>query len=257
MSKKKLLITSIVFAGLLLMGGAYATVYQAPPLFDTSLASAISSSATSMTLESGTLRDGTLLNGNYCFTIDSGTTVTEFVCGTASGTSVTNMIRGIGSDGITSTSSLEFAHRYGADVKVTDFPVIQQHANLLSTLGSYAFVSTGLPSIATTSKTIYDNNASSTDDVPFILYMPATTTLLKVSCLNDAVVGNTFTFNVVWGAARASTTQKAFTSGYTCTSTTTPVSVSITGSSTIPAGSVVRLVNSAALTSGETVQIDY
>lgn len=109
-----------------------AVVNQAPSLFETSLATAISNSATSMTLVSGKTRDGLNLSGNICFTIDSGLTTTEFVCGVANGTSITSMTRGIGPDGVTSTSSLRFPHRYGSDVKVTDFPVLQQYGRLLN-----------------------------------------------------------------------------------------------------------------------------
>lgn len=113
------------------------TINQSPALFETSLASAINSSQNSMTLVSGSLRDGTTLSGNYCFTIDSGLTTTEYVCGVASGTAVTALTRGIGSDGITSFGSLEYPHRYGADVKITDFPQLQQQTRLLNGQGTF------------------------------------------------------------------------------------------------------------------------
>lgn len=109
-----------------------AVINQAPSLFETSLASAINSSVTSMTLVSGKDRSGKSLSGNICFTIDSGLTTTEFVCGVANGTSITSMTRGIAPDGVTSTSSLKFSHRYGSDVKVTDFPVLQQYGRILN-----------------------------------------------------------------------------------------------------------------------------
>lgn len=113
------------------------TINQSPALFETALAAALSNNANSMTLLSGTLRDGTTLNGNYCFTIDSGLSTTEYVCGVASGTAVTALVRGIGSDGITSYGSLEFPHRYGADVKITDFPQLEQQTRLLNGTGSF------------------------------------------------------------------------------------------------------------------------
>src|SRR5690348_15688370 len=58
-------------------------------LFETSLQSKINTSDTSMTLVSGTDRQGNSLSGFICFTIDEGTSNVEFVCGTASSTSVT------------------------------------------------------------------------------------------------------------------------------------------------------------------------
>ena len=113
------------------------TINNSPALFETSLAAAMQSGDTSMTLLSGSLRDGTTLSGSYCFTIDSGLTTTEYVCGTASGTAVTALTRGIGSDGVTSYNSLKFSHRYGADVKITDFPQLQQQTRLLNGVGTF------------------------------------------------------------------------------------------------------------------------
>ena len=109
-----------------------AVVNQTPALFETSLAAAINSSATSMTLVSGKDRSGNNLSGNYCFTIDSGLNTAEYVCGTASSTSITSMTRGVGADGVTSITALKYAHRYGADVKITDFPVLQQFGRILN-----------------------------------------------------------------------------------------------------------------------------
>lgn len=113
-----------------------ATIYQTPPLFETSLATAISSTATSATMVLGTTRDGQALNGNYCFTIDSGLNTAEYICGVASSTSLTALQRGIGADGVSSYVSLKFPHRYGSNVKITDFPALQQMGRMLSGLDS-------------------------------------------------------------------------------------------------------------------------
>lgn len=113
------------------------TVYQSPALFETGLASGIDANASSMTLINGKTRDGQSLSGNYCFTLDSGLTNTEYMCGTATGTAFTITTRGIGSDGVTSYASLKFSHRYGADVKVTDFPQLQQQARMLNGTGTF------------------------------------------------------------------------------------------------------------------------
>jgi hypothetical protein len=57
----------------------------------------------------------------------------EFICGTVSGTTVSNLERGISFDNATTTSlSRQFPHRVGANVKVTDYPLIQRMRNILS-----------------------------------------------------------------------------------------------------------------------------
>lgn len=100
---------------------------QGPAVFETSLQDRISSTDTSLTLVSGTVRGSTALSGYNCFTIDEGRTDMEYVCGTVSGTAVSSLERGI--DPVTATttnSTVKFAHRKGANVKVTDFPLIQR-----------------------------------------------------------------------------------------------------------------------------------
>lgn len=113
-------------------------------LFETSLASAITSSASSMTLTSATDKAGnTLASSTYAFVIDSGTSQEEVVIADCTGTACTNMTRGISPlTGTTTVASLQFAHRRGASVKITDAPQllilsrltngIQQFPNLLS-----------------------------------------------------------------------------------------------------------------------------
>jgi hypothetical protein len=86
-----------------------------------------------MTLANGTLANSTSLSGYACFTVDSGNPNVEFICGTASGTSITSLIRGIDTlDGKTSVASLIFSHRRGADVKITDFPVFSIVRNIVN-----------------------------------------------------------------------------------------------------------------------------
>lgn len=93
-------------------------------LFTTSLASKITSSATSMTLVSATDKDGnTLASSTYGFIIDEGTSVEEFVLADCTGTTCTNMTRGISvSTATTSVAALQFEHRRGASVKITTAP---------------------------------------------------------------------------------------------------------------------------------------
>ena len=102
------------------------TVVPVPyAVFESYLATGITSSATSMTLANGTDNAGNILTGYVCFTVDQGTATQEFICGTASNTSITSLQRGINTLGGTSTVAvLEFSHRRGADVKITDWPIL-------------------------------------------------------------------------------------------------------------------------------------
>lgn len=102
-------------------------------LFETSLATGITSSATSMTLVSATDKDGnTLASSTYSFIIDEGTSVEEFVLADCTATACTNMSRGISvSTGTTTVSTLRFAHRRGASVKITDATALIFATNVL------------------------------------------------------------------------------------------------------------------------------
>jgi len=96
-----------------------------PAVFETYLANQQGTGDTTMTLANGTLRDGSSLTGYVCFTVDSNSTSLEYECGTAAGPNVTNIVRGIDAvTGTTTISSLTFAHRLGADVKITDYPIL-------------------------------------------------------------------------------------------------------------------------------------
>jgi len=113
-----------------LLGGT-GVINQTPALFETSLATAMATGDSSMTMVTGTDKSGNALSGNYCFTIDGGLSNAEYVCGVAAGASVTGLQRGIGANGVTTIAGLTFSHRYGADVKITDFPVLQQLGRIL------------------------------------------------------------------------------------------------------------------------------
>ena len=111
------------------------TVPLTPALFETSLASPISISDLSMTLAKGTLLDGSTLSGYTCFTVDSGQPNLEYICGTASGTAITSLVRGVNPlNGTTSVASLIYSHRRGANVKVTDYPALSIQGRILSGL---------------------------------------------------------------------------------------------------------------------------
>jgi hypothetical protein len=103
---------------------------SATALFETSLQDRITTSDTSMSIVSAAVRGGGTLSGYQCFTVDEGRSDAEFICGTLSGTTVSGLERGI--DPLTGTSSvaaLKFAHRKGANVKITDFPILSRVRN--------------------------------------------------------------------------------------------------------------------------------
>jgi hypothetical protein len=106
--------------------GGVATTSGIPAIsanYDDSLASNINQGATSMTLVRGTDRDGNNLSGRYCFTLDEGSPQLEYVCGTASSTSVTALERGLSfSNPNTTSTARAFPHRRGSNVKITDYP---------------------------------------------------------------------------------------------------------------------------------------
>lgn len=105
--------------------GSAATVPAAVANISTSLASGVSISDTSMTLVNGNDPLGTALTGYMCFTIDANTASSEFVCGTAAGTSVTSLTRGISPTNPNATSStLILTHRRGATVIGTNYPIL-------------------------------------------------------------------------------------------------------------------------------------
>lgn len=117
-------------------------------LFETSLASPITTSALTMTLVANSIRGGGSLSGYQCFTIDEGSAQAEFVCGTVSGTSVTGLERGLSpADGITQDTDLQFSHRRGASVKITDFPLIQRLRSQASGSGTYEDVLSYAPGV--------------------------------------------------------------------------------------------------------------
>lgn len=102
-------------------------------LFETSLASALSAAGTSFTLVSATDRDGNALSGLYPFIIDEGSADEEFFIVTVSGTTATVVYRGIDADAPnTEVSANKKAHRRGASVKITDYPIMGVLRNILN-----------------------------------------------------------------------------------------------------------------------------
>lgn len=93
-------------------------------LFETTLAEKISANATAMTLTGATDKDGNVLaSSTYAFIIDEGTASEEFVIADCTGTTCTNMTRGVSVlTGTSTVTALKKEHRRGSSVKITDGP---------------------------------------------------------------------------------------------------------------------------------------
>ena len=102
-------------------------------LFETSLASRITSSDVAFTLINATDIDGTsLASSTYGFIIDEGTANEEFVIADCTATACLRAIRGVsGRTGTSSVTTLKKEHRRGASVKITDAPILLYINNML------------------------------------------------------------------------------------------------------------------------------
>lgn len=162
--KKLIYILISVLVGVTVSYGA--TVEFATPvaLFETTLASRITTTDTSMTLTSATTKDGTTLaSSTYGFIIDEGTASEEFVLADCTATACTNMTRGVSVvTGTSSVTALKQEHRRGASVKITDAPLLVQIARILLGAGK-------LPSALTFSAT--QSVASSTNQIPSAVWV--------------------------------------------------------------------------------------
>jgi len=201
--------------------------------FETSLQSSITSTATSMTLVSGTDTAGNNLSGYNCFTIDEGTSIEEHVCGTASGTAITSMIRGIDPiDGNLEVTALKKAHRRAASIKATNFPILGIIARVLNgnetlpaliqyatTVGDptdddhlarKAYVDSQATGTSTVDRVIVTATAGETIAVKQIVYFDATDNEWKLADASSAATAD----NVAFGIARGSGTNgNAITNG--------------------------------------------
>ncbi len=128
-------LANIVAAGLIAVGilspntatnNLGSSIPSSPALVDTYLSAPISTTDTSMTLAKGTTLDNQTLTGFQCFVLDINTPSVEYVCGTASSTSVTSLTRGINLMNPNATSSVNIhSHRAYASVQTTDYPTLQ------------------------------------------------------------------------------------------------------------------------------------
>lgn len=156
-------------------------------LFETTLANGISKTATTMTLTSATTKDGTVLaSSTYAFIIDEGTPLQEFVRADCTGTTCTNMERGISVlSGTTSLVALEQKHNRGASVKITTGPSVIEITNLLNGMQS---IRSGL---------LFDKIAT---------YTVAPSFTQGSNQLVSAAYAETYANNVISGGAPTSTT---------------------------------------------------
>ncbi len=113
--------------------GSPATIPSVVALYEDSLQDKITSSATSATLVRGTDKQSVALSGTYGFIIDEGTSSEEFVLCTAAGTALTSCTRGLSVTNPNATAAaLQFSHRRGASVKITNYPQIAVFTRLLN-----------------------------------------------------------------------------------------------------------------------------
>lgn len=213
--------TRVVYEEAPKLGGTFLTP-DVKALFTTSLASKITSSATSMTLVSATDKDGnTLASSTYGFIIDEGTSVEEFVLADCTGTTCTNMTRGISvSTATTSVASLQFEHRRGASVKITTAPSLIFAINVLKGKQNLESPIRYASSVATT--TIDDDNRN------LVNYE-----LLAYTAFNGA------------GVIDASATQKGVVELATQTETASSTANGSVGVLVIPASNATSTYNSA------------
>ena len=193
------------------------SIPQSPALFETSLQAPMTAAATSMTLTANSVRGGGSLTGYNCFTIDEGSAQAEFVCGTVSGTSVSSLSRGVSpSTGTSTVSALQFSHRRGANVKITDFPTIQ----ILKAL------------------------ANGQDEFPNTLHYMSS----AVACTgNDDICDKEYIDGVaVAGASNANTTTKGIVEIATSAETAAGTATGGTGATLVPANSMFNQTWTAA-----------
>ena len=138
---KKTLIT-IAIVLLAIIGVKYVQAATLPTAiqntFETYLSNQQGVNDTTLSLATNALRDGSLLSGYVCVVVDANTPSQENECGTASSTSIINLTRGIDSfSGTTSVNALIFSHRRGADVKVSDYPILTLLTRINNGLDSF------------------------------------------------------------------------------------------------------------------------
>lgn len=171
MIKKYLLLatkTLTLFVALaMLIVPVYAATNTIPDivaLFSSSLQSPITATQSTMTLVDATYDGGSfsLASSTYGFIIDEGTSVQELVSADCTGTACTNMTRGLSRlSGTTTIAALQFAHRRGASVKITDAPVLLILNRIMGGIQGFPLPVNYDPSVATSTIALNRNNLAS------------------------------------------------------------------------------------------------
>lgn len=106
---------------------------QTPPLWQTILASTLAPADPTAIFAPENMINGSPLSGLVCVSIDIGQPNPEYVLGTLAGTTLTILLRNVSPlDPTVSIGPVDFDHRAGAVVKITDFASIQIMKRLLS-----------------------------------------------------------------------------------------------------------------------------
>lgn len=105
-----------------------------PPLFQTSLAAPLAQSAqATFDIASPLMLNRVALSGLVGISVDVGTPTPEYFLGTLAGVTITILVRGIDPLNISQNDpTLQYEHRRGAVVKITDYIGIQQMGRLLN-----------------------------------------------------------------------------------------------------------------------------
>src|SRR5690349_21129277 len=109
-------LAAVVVSGLTMLGLAGprlgAALPASPAQADFYLSEPLAKAGTSLTLSTATLRSGETVSGYQCFTLAAGTSELEYICGNASGTTVSSLERGLSLvDGVTTSTSRAYDHR--------------------------------------------------------------------------------------------------------------------------------------------------
>lgn len=213
------LISLMTFAGVMPTNYGATVNPSIAAVFETSLSAPVASTDTTMTLASNVVDNAgdTLPNIYTCFTIDQGQPNNEFVCGTVSGTSVTGLTRGVSPlTGTSTVASLGQTHRRGADVKITDWPVLGILNNQLNgsqTISNPLIYYTHPCSVGSATTTICDKNyidgqvvagASAGNTSTAGIFMQATAGQAAASTATG--VFNAITYNLLLGSNLSTST---------------------------------------------------
>ena len=144
----------------------------------------------------------------------------------------------------------------GISVSNTNLGATVSNTGVTSFNGSTGAVTANVPTIATTTKGIFDAAPStSTPDIMF--YSETPYTIKRVDCVNSPVAGNTFTFSLIASSSVQSTATTTVMNGMTCNSTSTIQSTTTFNNASIPANSIIQVNYSSASTTGAYVDIKY